>query len=302
MDMIQPQTWTDFCQIRWSKRERLDSNLGKIEIEEFLDKNEFPYSKILRKFEDPLAISLDGLPVFFVIKPAALWSARGVMLIKRVQENYYRNDMDGEYYTEHSIKQKLLSLQKSVNKKKLDILIEERAVDENELNLIPFDYKLFTFNGNVKFILQVDRNHKKPKLAFFDGDFTPIYDGRAYIKSKNKNELGVPRRPECYQELILLASKISTKLDAPFISIDCYATKEGPVFGELTHTPGGPWFGSMYMFSDDFDKELGDAWREAAIALNKEIPLVESQYDILFRGKVVRTVGKQRLDKFNFET
>lgn len=87
-----------------------------------------------------------------------------------------------------------------------------------------------------------------------------------------------------------MASELSVKLKSPFISIDCYASKNGPVFGELTHTPGGPWFATMYRFSEEFDKELGSAWYEAATKLGVDIPLVESEYDIFLRGKLMRTV------------
>ena len=81
-------------------------------------------------------------------------------------------------------------------------------------------------------------------------------------------------------------------MEAPFISVDCYAGKRGPVVGELTHTPGGPWFGLMYRFSEAFDEELGQAWISACNALGLEVPQVENSYDIRFKGRVVRSVGR----------
>lgn len=46
----------------------------------------------------------------------------------------------------------------------------------------------------------------------------------------------------------------------------------------------------MYMFSKDFDKELGSAWRKAAFELGIDVPLVEERYEIFLKGKLARTV------------
>ena len=150
--------------------------------------------------------------------------------------------------------------------------IERRAYDEDSANRIPLDYKLFTFYGVVKFILQVDRNVSPPALSFFDGEFQSITDGRVFIPPSLKQIAGKPRVPKCAHQLIQLAQQVSLKLKATFVSVDCYASTDGAVLGELTHTPGGPWYQSMYAFSAEFDLELGRAWRAAFNALNLNIP------------------------------
>lgn len=292
VNMVHPETWTDFCQLRWTKKEKVHSRMGKVKFEKFLYENNFPFSKILKKFSTPENIELDDLPEAFVLKPSNLWSARGVMLLSKVGVDMYLNDMNGEKYSSEEIVEELSLMKLEQKNEELPVIIEERVIDEDKNNIIPFDYKLFTFYGEVKFILQVDRNHKKPKIAFFDGNFNPIVDERVFVPKSKEETLGIHRRPKCYLELINLASQLSCKLKSPFISIDCYASKDGPVFGELTHTPGGPWFGAMYRFSDAFDQELGAAWNEASKKLNMEVPLVESQYDICLKGKVVRKVVK----------
>lgn len=291
--LMQPETWTDFSHLRWTKREKVHSRMGKVKFEEFLSQNDFPYSKILRKFKNPEEISFENLPKYFVLKPSQLWSARGVMLLSTIGQDCYKDDMSGLCYSSSAIIEKLKRLKEKYSIKSLPLIIEERAIDEDDETLIPFDYKLFTFFGKVKFVLQVDRNHEKPKIAFFDEDFSPIKDKRVYVPEAKKNTLGKHRRPSCYRELMSLASELSIKLKAPFISIDCYATQNGPLFGELTHTPGGPWFGTMYLFSEEFDKELGLAWREAANKLNLDIPLVEKNYEIFLKGKLLRKVERQ---------
>ena len=117
-----------------------------------------------------------------------------------------------------------------------------------------------------------------------------IEDGRVYLPDEQLNSLGVPRIPKCSNEILELAKKITLDLNAPFISVDCYATNNGARYGELTYTPGGPWYGTMYRFSNVYDIELGTEWLNALKRLGLEIPLVESSFNINYRGKVVRSV------------
>ena len=159
------------------------------------------------------------------------------------------------------------------------------------MSLIPLDHKVFTFYGVVRFIFPVDRNHSVTQRAFFDGDFNPIADGLVHHASSKMTAPGVHRRPDCQAARIQLAHTRSIDLKAPFISIDCYATAKGPVLGELTHTPGGPWFGGLYRFSDAFDRDLGTAWRDALKRLGREIPFLETSYVIRWKnGEVARRI------------
>lgn len=289
--MRPPETWTDFCRLRWTKREKVHSRLGKVGFERFLKQNDLPHSRILKRFGDPQQICLGGLPEFFVIKPANLWSARGVMLLRKLQEDgFFFDDMKKRKLTQDGIVESQMAIMESLRRNSLPVIAEERVIDEDKTVSIPMDYKMFTFLGEVKFILQVDRNHKKPKLAFFDGDFQPILDNRVFIPTQNADNLGMHRKPMFAKELIELARTVSLKLMAPFVSIDCYSSKDGPILGELTHTPGGPWYGNMYRFSIEFDRELGRAWHQAASTLDIDVPLVECEYDIVFNGKITRQI------------
>lgn len=152
------------------------------------------------------------------------------------------------------------------------IIVEEFIADESSPDIVPFDYKIYAFNGNVKFIVQIDRNIRKPekpRIAFFSGDFTPL-DFEKYMKPGLRNaQFGVHRQPKCWREMLDAAKKISYAISSPFIRVDTYASTTGPVIGELTPTPGGPLFG-MWRFQDWYNQELGDAWTQAACDLNAE--------------------------------
>lgn len=175
-------------------------------------------------------------------------------------------------------------------KRKLEFIVEERAISEDHNKIVPVDYKVFTFYGVTKFVLQVDRNFSPPRMAFFDGEFNPITDDRVQLNTERPDTKGQHSKPKCWEEILDLARKVTVKLEAPFISVDCYATIKGPLLGELTHTPGGPWYGSMYKFSDAFDLELGTAWQEANAKLGFPEIMISVPYNISLRGKIIKTI------------
>ena len=280
-------SWTDYSALRWSGIDRPSSRSGKLGITKVLTDLGLPHLQVLKKFDRAADVDLSNLPDVFVLKPEALWSSKGVMLLHKVVGTpHYFDAKNNKIYLPDDVRRECIKLETDV-KKTLKFMVEERAIDENLNNIIPLDYKVFTFYGETKFVLQVDRNHQTPKLAFFDGQFRPILDDRVSIPSNDKETRGTPIKPSCADGILKIAIDITKHLSAPFISVDCYATQSGAMFGELTHTPGGPWYASMYRFSDDFDRELGSAWTNARHRLGLPQSKILSPYRI-GRGKSVK--------------
>lgn len=282
------RTWTDFVSRRWRGIEKPNSRIAKVELEKFLDENNFRYLEVIKKFSSASEVKLNGLPEYFVLKPTSLWSSKGVMLLHRISGlSLWYNAMAKKVLSETEVRSALESLEASVGRE-LNFMIEKRALHEDSSSIIPLDYKVFTFYGVPKFVLQVDRNFVPPQMAYFDGNFDPILDDR--VQFSFDKSVGTHQKPECWQEVLELAKNITVLLKASFISVDCYATPSGPILGELTHTPGGPWYGGLYKFSEEFDLELGDAWQEANDKLGVERPSINVPYDIKMNGKVFRTI------------
>lgn len=283
-------TWTDFVSRRWRGVDRPASNVGKVALDAFMRVQKIPNLKVIKVFPQASAVSLEGLPAFFVFKPASLWSGTGVRLIHKIAglSRYFdaKNDV---VLTEEQIREGALRIEDKLGRK-LSFIVEQRALDEDAVNTIPLDYKVFTFYGVPKFVLQVDRNVNPPRMAFFDENFEPIVDERVQLNPGKPETRGTHRRPKCWQGILEVASLTTLKLISPFISVDCYATPDGPVVGELTHTPGGPWYGNMYSFSQDFDRELGAAWQAANERLGFSKVFVKVPYQITSNGKVLKTI------------
>ena len=219
-------------------------------------------------YDDARDLIFETLPERFVIKPTEWWSMRGVMVLTRDGDRYY-DRLHKRLMTADEIRaeERRHQTEWQLNDRPCNILVEEIVTDEAGPDLIPFDYKCYTFNGDVRFIGQFDRNGNLPKAAFYYDDFSPMRPEQFMEPEINGIERGHHRLPKCWCGILDTASKVSLALKTPFISVDIYASDRGPVVGELTPTPGGPYHG-MWRFQQWFDEELGRAWSRAAARLN----------------------------------
>lgn len=107
------------------------------------------------------------------------------------------------------------------------IIAEKYMEDESgELR----DYKFFCFDGVVKALfIASDRlkENEDTKFDFFDRDFNhlPITNG-------HPNALIVPQKPRLYEEMIVLAEKLSKGI--PHVRVDLYSIGTQIYFGEMT--------------------------------------------------------------------
>lgn len=94
-----------------------------------------------------------------------------------------------------------------------------------------FDYKFFSFNGEVKFGYIMSNRNKDVKLDLFMVDnFNFIKCEHVYSKSKSKF-----LKPSNYEEMIDICKKIGKYFS--FVRIDLYNTNNGIKIGELTFFP-----------------------------------------------------------------
>ncbi len=136
------------------------------------------------------------------------------------------------------------------------ILIESMLLVEGR---VPWDYRLFTFNGKVSHIeIDIRENGRGyscnytpdwQKLPFFDRDYLGLYPGDV-------------ARPARLDEMISVAEAVAHDID--FVRVDFYASSEWIRIGELTFYPGG---GFEVLEPEEHDLLLGQKWQ-----LDFEIP------------------------------
>lgn len=183
-------------------------------------------------------VDFESFPDQFVLKYAHGWSSRGVMPMERVAPSRYFDHISLRVRNAEEV----VSAQKDVATTfggRSAWLVEEFVPSTVPVGKVPFDYKLYSFNGSVGLIGQFDRNASPPKMQIFDGRFRPLRHGRDYVIRSKNLQPGLPVVPLHAPEMLWWAQHLSTQADSPFVSIDMYDSPGGPVFGELTYSPGG---------------------------------------------------------------
>lgn len=108
------------------------------------------------------------------------------------------------------------------------VIAEQYMEDEKTGELR--DYKFFSFDGEVKalFISQ-DRGKagEEVKFDYYDADFNHLDIHQYHDAGKS-----APEKPECFDEMKMLASKLSKGL--PQVRVDFYEVNGKVYFGELT--------------------------------------------------------------------
>ncbi len=195
------------------------------------------------------ALSGMHLPDSFVVKFSNGWSSRGVMLLERSGEDEYFDHMSHRAYSFSDIVAFQHEQAAFFEKKEPRWIVEEMVPSLLGAGPIPFDYKFYSFRGEVAMVLQIDRNTRPSRLAFFDGGFRPLKRGTDYVLSADSRS-GVPIIPLHAPEMLWWAQKLSREADSPFVRVDLLDSPQGPVFGEFTYSTGGTHKRS-YVFSEE---------------------------------------------------
>ncbi|MEM5429412.1 ATP-grasp fold amidoligase family protein [Cupriavidus oxalaticus] len=261
--------------MKWTERQKL--RIGgeekdvpwwvndKLKLANFCKENDLPTPNIDVVWEHPDQIDLSSFGENFVLKPSVLHSARGVMVLKRLPDGKFYDGLTQRELTQETIiKEQTKHFEDCKYKSNYRIFIEEKVAGDDEVGgAVPLDYKIYCFYGVPRMVFQFNRNHKPKRAAWFDGQFRPIRM-RENIRSDWKFiHHGVHILPREWEKMLEIASRASKLVKTPFISVDMFSSKRGPLIGELTPAPGGPFYGDMYKFSEEFDTDLGREWAAA---------------------------------------
>jgi len=128
-------------------------------------------------------------------------------------------------------------------------LLVEPFIGEN-LQL-PVDYKLWTFNGEVKVIEVITDREHDPKGTMFDAGWQ-----RLPFKNGYRTDPRPIPRPASLDRMIK-AAKILAE-DFPFVRVDFYEIGDQPKFGEMSFYPGS---GMDPFDPPEWDGKIGQFWR-----------------------------------------
>ncbi|CAM3839166.1 ATP-grasp fold amidoligase family protein [Xenorhabdus thuongxuanensis] len=229
-----PETFNE--KLQWLKLNKYDNNklvttcADKYAVREYIQNLGLDHllNEIYYTWDNENEIAWEKLPQKFVLKcnhgagyniicnnKDSLDIQQAKEKIKKwMKENYWINTVELCY--------------KKINKK----IICEKFI-ETESGALPYDYKVFCFNGIPKFVMVcTERETKKPKYYFMTKDWEILPYGLDY--QKFKSTLKIPK-PQGFEKLFDYAKTLSEPF--PFVRVDFYLDNGNVIFGELTFTP-----------------------------------------------------------------
>lgn len=129
-------------------------------------------------------------------------------------------------------------------------IIAEKYMEDTQTNELR-DYKFFCFDGEVKALFIATERQKEgseTKFDFFDAEFNhlPFTNG-------HPNASTLPEKPKCFNEMIVLASKLSKGI--PHVRVDFYEVDGKVYFGEMTFFH---WSGMTPFEPEEWDYKFGN--------------------------------------------
>lgn len=120
-----------------------------------------------------------------------------------------------------------------------------------QINGQVYDYKFFTFNGEVKMMfIATDRGGVNQLTHdFFDRDFNPLPFTYGGIRHADP----LPPKPKNYEKMVELAEKLAKPF--PFCRVDFYEVGDDIHLGEMTFYPGG---GILPFDPVEWDYKIGE--------------------------------------------
>ncbi|MFQ2012694.1 ATP-grasp fold amidoligase family protein [Aeromonas veronii] len=205
-----------------------------------------------RSFKDSHAAAewaINNLKDNFVVKAGDRHSCIGVYLLEKQDNEEYIELLRLKKFNLNDIGRDIVGTQPSY-------WIAESFVDSYIYGKnIPLDYKFYTFRGVISLVVQIDRNTTPPKVAFFDGNFIPLIYEQDYVLDKSRWTPCGHVLPNNMTAMVSMVSTLSKSVDTDFVSIDCFDSAEGPIFGEFTFAPGAP-DAKMVTFSEEIMLKL----------------------------------------------
>lgn len=231
----------------------------KTYFEKFAKSHGIPIADSLRVIDTATSeLSLPDISSM-VVKPIASSSSQGVLILERQIDGEYKELRSGERISIEGVKTYYKEFYLKHPDQNQKVVVQRRIYDRGRYP-IPRDFKFYVFGGQVGLVQCIDRNQKPVGVTWFDRNFEHITSEEISVNPKFQARVGFAK-PDQSQQLIDLAEKIASAVGTAFLRVDLYLTPNGPVCGEVTFTPGGPYFELTDILSAGMQLRMGMAWQ-----------------------------------------
>lgn len=243
----------------------------KLRLHRYCEELGLPMPAIFATWSHPDEVDFAACPDTFVLKPSVMHSAWGVMVLERLAESSeFRELLTGRTLSQESIiREQRAVFDRCKYKGSYRIFAEERVFDDNMPAGVPLDYKVFCYYDRAMMIQQIDRNVSPNESAWFDEYFEPLNPAGHIVSDWTHIRQGKHVRPPQHDAMLEIAVSVTRALQTAFMRVDMFSSPRGPLIGELTPAPGGPYYGDWYRFTPEYDAELGEAWLRAERAMRE---------------------------------
>lgn len=242
----------------------------KLKLHKFCRERGFPMPDLLHSWNHPDELRPSSLEKPLVLKPSVMLSTWGVMLLEPLGNGVWRESLRARELTfDQIVAEQLAAYERCKYKGSYKLMAEELISDEREGLSVPLDYKVWVFYDRAEQIQQISRNGSKAEYVFMDRNFEEIAPDKI-LSDWSTIKKGVPLPPSRANEMVRIAENLTKALGTPFMRVDMYNGKAGPVIGELTPSPGDAFYGNNYTFSEEYNIELGEKWDHALQRMKSE--------------------------------
>lgn len=224
---------------------------------QYAQKAGIPVPKVYARFSSIEEFDALDLPERYVLKPDT-GSAMGIFLM-----HGNLNLVDGRFYSKAKIRKTLCELLKQRLRSSFAVeeLISQEGIPE-DAPLLPLDYKVHCFGGKGLIVQVIDRNKvirgfQPPRQSWFSRNRVAAPFPMRFSSAPGREILPLSLSqgfPACWDDLLDLADKVSEDLQ-DYARVDCYASAEGPLLGEVSTMPNGG-----REFTEFGDTILSQAW------------------------------------------
>lgn len=220
-------------------------------------------------FRGPLGQIPEELPSAFVFKPAFASTSIGVRLLETAEDGALKDIVSGETLSREELVAQAREIAERYDPERIDsaVFILEEILVGADGSRPPKDIRFYGFQGEIGLILMESHLDSPARAMYFDGGFRPFENlHEKYGVADGARSLEVIEDaviPENWEELLMVAKRISVALPTAFCRIDLYDASVGVCLGELTYTPGTFYYENRKIMSDSESERLGRLWEDA---------------------------------------
>jgi hypothetical protein len=200
----------------------------KFEVRKYICEKGYPeiLSKVLQVCDHIDQLKIDELPEKFVIK-ATHGSGWNLICTDKKKINWFWWKKIMKVWLDNNIFWP--GREWPYKNMKPRLIVEEFLMDKSGMLM---DYKLFCFNGKVKFVqVNINRGTKSHTQNFYDLNWNILPFG----KNLNPRPEVKIEAPNNFQKMIQIAEDLT--VDLPFVRADFYEVNNEIIFGEMTFCP-----------------------------------------------------------------